>query len=327
MRPTRRGAAAIGIAIVAIVLGVAFGPRALNAVAAPLLGAVVFGALQVWRAEDPTIRCSPVDPGFPGAERVARLEADGSGVLAVHQTWPDGLEAQPIDAVLTPPESIERTLVLGNRGRYTLDPPTVRQRDGLGLVSTPVTVDEGGTVLIYPEIYRGVSASPLSRLVSGEVLAERQEFDRLREYTPGDPLRDVHWKSSAKRDEFLVTEFEPGDRSEAITIAARAEAGAADDMATAAGTIALVALEAGLAVGLAIPGDRVSPDSGRTHAANLLDVLAGATHGEPDDIGDASVRIEAGRHETLVTVEDATYRFADLIDDPHAMPAREVAVA
>ncbi|MFB6312207.1 MAG: DUF58 domain-containing protein [Salinirussus sp.] len=327
MRPTRRGIAAIGIAVIAIVLGIVFGPRALNAVAAPLLGAVAFGAIQVWRTDEPTIRLSAVEPGFPGAERTVELEITGSGVFAVNLAWPDGVDAETIDAVITPPATVERTIVLRERGRYRVEPAAIRRRDGLGLVSAPVDAGDTQTLVIFPDVYTGVDAAPLGRLVSGEVLAERQEFDRLREYTPGDPLRDIHWKTSAKRDDFLVTEYEPGDRATAITIAASAEPGAVDAMATAAGTVALLALDAGLMVGLSIPGERVAPASGRSHVTSLLTCLAGATHGEPEDDGEAAVRIAADHRETLIHIEDATYQFAELIHRQQAHAIQEVAVA
>lgn len=327
MRPTARGYAAILVAILAIVLGLAFGPRSLNAVAAPLLGAVGFGALQIWRADDPEITVDPIDPGFPGDKRTAEFDIEGGGVVHVRHDWQAGLDGPVIDAVIAAPDTIESAVTLRDRGRYEIATRTVRQRDGLGLVTSAVTVEQSATVLVYPVVHRDAGREAIARMLGGEVLAERQEFDRLREYRPGDPLRDIHWKSSAKRGEFLVTEYEPGDRTEAIMIAGSAWPGHADDMATAAATLALQALESGLSVGLRLPDRMIPPAAGEAHATTLLGALATAAAGELTDAGDAEIRIEARPRVTRATVGDTSVRFADLVDGSPIESTTEVARA
>lgn len=323
MRPTRRGWAALVIATVAVVLADAHGPRALNAVAAPLFGAVAFGFVQVWRADEPTVDCHPVEPGFPGAERSFRVEVMG-GVLDVTHGWPDGLDGDGIDAVVAGPATVETDVTLRDRGRYEVGAPTIRRRDALGLVHASHETDSTTTIVVYPEIRRGANRDLIGGLIGADVLAERQEFARLREYVPGDPLRDVHWKSSAKGEDFVVAEYEPGDRTEAITIAAAAEPGAVDAMATAAGTMAVLALEAGLSVGLTLPDRTIPPGAGRDHESTLLAALAAATHGSIE-VAEADVTVHATAAATNVTIGDTTHRFEGVIDAPPSTAAAEVA--
>jgi uncharacterized protein (DUF58 family) len=216
--------------------------------------------------------------------------------------------------------------MLRDRGRYEIKAPTIRQRDSLGLVGSRVETNESTTAVVYPEIHPGTSLDVLGGKLGTGVEAERQEFDQLREYVPGDPLRDIHWPSSAKGEDFFVAEYEPGDRTETITIAASADAGAVDAMATAAGTLAVTALESGLSVGLSLPGEAIPPGSGRDHESALLSALAAATDG-PENGADADVRIHATPAETRVAVGDTTYRFEDLVERSTTSEASEVAAA
>jgi uncharacterized protein (DUF58 family) len=326
MRPTRRGWAALVIATAAVVLAGAHGPRALNAVAAPLFGAVAFGAVQVWRAGEPSVDCHPVDPGFPDSERTYHVDVTGGGVLDVKHEWPAGLESEDVDAVVVGSDAVETDVTLRDRGRYEIKAPTIRQRDSLGLVGSRVETNESTTAVVYPEIHPGTSLDVFGGKLGTGVEAERQEFDQLREYVPGDPLRDIHWPSSAKGEDFFVAEYEPGDRTETITIAASADAGAVDAMATAAGTFAVTALESGLSVGLSLPGGAIPPGSGRDHESALLSALAAATDG-PENGADADVRIHATPAETRVAVGDTTYRFEDLVERSTTPEASEVAAA
>lgn len=329
MKLTRRGYLAIGLAAVAIGLGAWFGPRSLNAVAAPLLGAVAVGVVQVWRADAPAVELAAISPGFPSDERDWSVELGGGGILEARQEWVDGLDGEPVEAVVAPPATLAADVRLGERGVYELPAPTLRRRDSLGLVAETVEPSVGTTVTVYPDVYRGLDRGPLADLFTDEAQAERQEFDTLREYTPGDPLRHVHWKSSAKHDDFLVTEFDPSSRTETVRIAAAASPGRADEMATAVGTIALLGLRAGLSVGLRLPDETVPPGSGAAHAANLLGALARASHGDladgPTEADD--VVVEARARETLVRIGDRTLLFGRLLDGPTVSPAREVSVA
>ena len=329
MRLTRRGYGAVSVAGLAIVVAALFGPRALNAVAAPLLGAVLAGAVQVWRADPPTVEPGRLAPGFPGDERTWTLEIDGTGLVAVTHDWPDGLDGESLDDVVALPDALEVPVTLSARGVYDVSLSGLRHRDALDLVEATVDPDAATTAVVYPRVHRLTDREALGTLVVDRPAAERQAFDSLREYRPGDPLRHVHWKSSAKHDDFLVTEFDAGDRTETLLIAAEATPGCADAMATAVATVALAALRAGLAVGLRVPGATLAPGSGEAHARNLLRALASADHGTlpPDGQADADVSIEARPRETLVRVGDGTLLFGAIAPEPAADPAGEVTPA
>lgn len=329
MKLTGRGWAALAVAVVAVALSLTFGQPALNAVGAPALGALGYGAVSLWRSEPPTATVTEVPPGFPESERTVAIDLDGRGVLRIRHEWPDGLDGAPLDAIVSPPTAIEADLTLADRGVYDLGDLTAWRRDPLGLVASPAAVDLGATVVVYPSVYRDVPGSALSPLLADDHRVERQAFDALREYRPGDPLRQIHWKSSARHDDFLVTEFAPDHRTETLTIAAEAAPGRADAMATAAGTVALQALRAGLDVGLQLPADSLSVGSGSAHRAGLLSILARTDHGSvpPSAHADSDVSIRATRQETVLEASGTQVFLDGILEDTDARPIREVSGA
>jgi len=326
MRPTLRGLAVLAVVALALSAAAVSGQRSLNAVAAPLLGAVAYGAVQCWWADPPTVTVDAVRPGHPGDERTVRISLEGSGVVGVAWDWPAGIEGEPVDAVLALPETVTAEVRLAERGVHDLDGLTVSRRDSLGLVRSPASVTDATTVVVYPEVHAVAGDGALSALLADERQVERQEFDRLREYEAGDPLRRIHWKTSAKRDEFFVVEFASGTRQPRVTVAAEAAEGRADEMAAAAATVALHALGAGLDVGLVLPTESVPAGGGEAHRANLLSVLARAEAGRLTDADRAAadVSVVADDAETTVRMGERATAFASLLATADADPGREV---
>jgi uncharacterized protein (DUF58 family) len=314
MRLTRRGWGVLVVVGLAYTAAYLSGARALNAVVAPLLAALGAGTLLVYRADAPTVTYGSLRSGYPGQERTLTVDVDGGGLVTLVQPLPDGVRAWDLDATVTPPHSFERTLVFADRGIYRLDAPRVSQRDPLGLVGRSVEVSVDLEFVVYPTVY-ALDDVTLSQLFADELAAERQEFDRLREYVPGDPLKNVHWKSSAKHDDFLVMEFSPAQRTETVHIVVDAEPGSDDAMAAAAATLALGALDVGLGVELTVPGQRVASGRGETHRENLLRVLAGASAGTvPDAVhGEADISVHADSSGAHVRVGDRTERFENVL--------------
>jgi len=329
MRLTRRGWAVVGVILAAVALALLFGPRSLNAVAAPLVAALGFGAWQVSRAGEADVSLEAVPAGFPGERRSLTISLDGSGVAAVEAPLPEGLGGGRISRTVTLPGTIESGLDLAARGRYDFTDLTVHQRDALGLVEVTSRPEPPERVIVYPTVYDVGNDRRLERLFADVAPPERQEFDRLREYTPGDPLRRVHWKSSAKRDDYLVMEFAPTRRNETVAIAADATTGAADDVASAAGTIVVAAVAAGLGIELMVPGGHLPAGQGRTHRANALRLLATTGPGSvpTGEHGDADVSIHADADATTIRLGGSELDYATLVAGRRQERARPEVVA
>lgn len=315
MRLTKRGWAAAALVGLAVVLAWAFGERSLNAVAAPTLAALVVAGIAVWRTDRPTVEYDAPRPGFPGEERTLEFTIEGEGLATVRQPLPEGLTARPVNVAVSLPRDFEQALTLEARGVYEIGPPDIRQRDPLGLVERRADVSASVALVVYPQVY-ALADSTLGGLLSDPATAERQEFDRLREYTPGDPLRNVHWKSSAKRDDFLVMEFAPTERTETVHLVAGAEEGHADRMAAAAATVVSAALEAGLRVELTTPDGHLPAGSGDTHRENVMRLLAQSGDGAvtQSDRAVADVVVSARVDETTVTLPEGRRSLGSLVN-------------
>lgn len=134
---------------------------------------------------------------------------------------PRGLDVDPAShllAVLWPGQRVrlEGTVTAPTRGAYALGPVEVAATDPLGLFERRRALPAPGEILVYPRVcrieyheYLGESAygstSPRHSVLPGHGL----DFHSLREYQPGDDLRRVDWKTSARMGRMIVTEFEP----------------------------------------------------------------------------------------------------------------------
>lgn len=124
--------------------------------------------------------------------------------------------------------------------------------DPLGLMGREILWTSAVDLFVHPRtiripgrqggFIRDLEGHPTSRLTSSDI-----SFHALREYSPGDDRRYVHWKSSAKTGTLLVRQFEETRRSQvAVGLDLGAGSYAGDDefevAVSVAGSLALQAL-------------------------------------------------------------------------------------
>jgi len=103
---------------------------------------------------------------------------------------------------------------LAERGVFPLGPTTLVSGDLFGLFPVQKTFPSQDSVLVYPILVDVRSfPNPAGLLPGGEALRRRtpqitSNASGVREYEPGDPLNRIHWISTARRDRFMVKEFE-----------------------------------------------------------------------------------------------------------------------
>lgn len=113
--------------------------------------------------------------------------------------------------------------------------PAVSVRgDELGLLRRTVRWNDPVELFVHPRTARlKPSAAGLVRDLEGEVTKTITDHDisfhALRAYEPGDPLRNVHWRSSARTGRLMVRQYEETRRSELVLLQATASAHYADD--------------------------------------------------------------------------------------------------
>lgn len=327
MRPTRRGWVLVGVIVFAFATATAFGPRGLNAVVAPGVVALAAAAWQVRGFEPPALTREHQERGERGGTVRVRLnfETDTPRSARVVERVGDGLVADGADRELSLGNTtVAYDLDLAERGEWTIGPTTVEVRDVLGLVSATTRYPATGRVIVHPRVHL-LSAPKREALAQlhGGIGDDRQAVDGIRFYRRGDPLRDVHWKSSAKRpdDELIVKKFATEERSRSVHIVAQAAEGAADAMAEAAASVAAALLESGVGVDLSTPSGRVDSDDPEGLRA-ILDHLARAGDGWVTTRvrEDADVVVVATGRGVRVTIDGRSHDFTDLAEDVTGAP-------
>ncbi|MFB6118104.1 DUF58 domain-containing protein [Halosegnis sp.] len=318
VRLTRRGYATLAVALIAVGFAAHSGPRSLNAVAGPALVAVGFAWLTLRRRREPTVtRRRPV-PGFPGETREIELRVDAAGRAQVTDEVGEGL------ARVGPIQPGGYSVELRERGARRLGPATVRETDAFGLLATETTAGGRTELLVYPPVEPLVPNRAFRGLVDRAGSPDRDAFESLREYTPGDPLRDVHWKSSAKREpgELVVTQYATPDQG-AVTVVAEAAEGRADAMASAAASVVVYLLEAGIAVEVVAPDGTTDRGRGEDARDEALELLARTGAGRPGVDGDVRLAAPAGTDEVRVATRGESFPFADLRADDDSEAAHD----
>lgn len=102
-----------------------------------------------------------------------------------------------------------------NRGQLSFSGVEIARPDPLGFLKSLHSVTAPQTMVVLPRRYR----LPPVELPGGRRLHPRgvhlassignqDEFVSLRDYRPGDPLRRIHWKSTARKNEPIIKEYQ-----------------------------------------------------------------------------------------------------------------------
>ena len=128
-------------------------------------------------------------------------------VARIALVLPDGIVSD--ETVLTaeaPPghSSVAWPVTGAVRGERHLEQLHIESRSPLGLWNIRSVRAIACQLRIYPDLRDRASAALFQRTALGGVRRHRQvgkgrEFDRLRQYVPGDNYEDVYWKGTAKR--------------------------------------------------------------------------------------------------------------------------------
>jgi uncharacterized protein (DUF58 family) len=105
-----------------------------------------------------------------------------------------------------------RTIGPLRRGALGARGLTLERGDPLGFFTRRGPGADTELGLVLPR-FQALAARPIVRELEASVAAARAgsgtEMFGVREYRPGDPLRRIHWRSSARHAELIVREFEP----------------------------------------------------------------------------------------------------------------------
>ncbi|HZK73021.1 MAG TPA: DUF58 domain-containing protein [Clostridia bacterium] len=188
--------------------------------------------------------------------------------------------------------SEERTVGPVRRGRILAQACVLESSDPLGLFRFRRRRIDGEVGLVLPR-FASLAAVPRARELEASVAAPRAgagvELFGVREYRPGDPLRRIHWRSSARLGELVVREFEPpGQQTLGIFCDPRpANREVADQVARLAASEAWDCIGEGGRVFLWAPGLESSLPSEASSFWALLEWLARYPQASQESGGDA----------------------------------------
>ncbi|MDA8370211.1 MAG: DUF58 domain-containing protein [Nocardiopsaceae bacterium] len=290
--PTARGWLVLAGGVGLLSAGVLFGYRELVilgavAFAVLLIAAILVGRIRpmtVWR----TVAVPRVSPG-DDVEVLLGTTDNGRGraaqLLADQVSGPDGVRLVELPAARPgDPGPTGYRLSAKRRGVLDLGPLESRRRDPLGLVATRRRSGTTERVWVHPR-WEPLGAMPTGRTddpqgIFDGVRAGSVSFSGLREYVPGDDVRHIHWRSSARHNRLMVRENVDTSHTR-LAIVADDRAGAAgddlaalDEVASAAAAVAAAAVHGRWSCELRLVSGRTSESTG--DLAPLLDLLAEA---------------------------------------------------
>jgi uncharacterized protein (DUF58 family) len=114
---------------------------------------------------------------------------------------------------------ISRTLLI-RRGAYPLGPTAISAGDPFGLFPLEVHIPAAETLVVLPMTFPILEFPPPPGLLPGGKTIRTKTMDvtphaaGVREYVPGDPMKRIHWPSTARRGTFMVKEFEQDPQAE-----------------------------------------------------------------------------------------------------------------
>jgi uncharacterized protein (DUF58 family) len=207
---------------------------------------------------------------------------------------PTGLEIaegdHPFAVSLRAGEHREVTLRLrcARWGAYQLGDIRLRARDRLGLLVTEWQVERPVTLRVYPrpEPVRELLRPLRTQAFAGNEVAREKgdglEYADTRLYAPGDRLRSINWRASARRTQLVVNEFHPEKNTDVLLFldsfaeARLGDRSTLDEAVRATATLASRYLERRDRVGLVTFGGILRwllPGMGHTQRYRLVDAL------------------------------------------------------
>lgn len=229
-----------------------------------------------------TLSLAPPEPQFAGVASTLRITLSserrsirhGIGLAVLdakdHWAWTD-VPAQGSSVV-------EVAFKPGRRGLHRIPPLTAETRFPLGTFRVWTVWKPAAQVLVYPAPEAHPPPLPQGEpLAGGPVTGQARasgEFDGVRPYRRGDPMKLVVWKKAAKTDTLVSRDTQQAQRYELWLDFQQAGPVDAEHRLSRLAAWILQADRLGLDWGLRLPGQQIAPATGEAHKRRCLEALA-----------------------------------------------------
>ncbi len=217
--------------------------------------------------------------------------------FTVRDRLPDGLAVVGDEAVLVPSlaseEEVQVQYVLEarRRGVYNVGPALLGHSDLIGLFNFSRQIGEASELVVHPtperlpETWMRASSIRAMQQPRRRFRGEGTEFYGTRTFVPGDDLRRVDWKSTARRGHLIVREYERAEAQDCtivLDLSNATHSGESDHSTLERGvklaaSMAVQMIERGSRVGLIASGAEertLTSSSDPRQKARIMDALA-----------------------------------------------------
>lgn len=227
-RLTARGFVTLALGILCLIVGYSAGRREVLVVGGFAVLLVVIGAIVV-RVRKPRFEIirlfSPPVVSAGGTTRVTVRVRNVGSSTSTPLLWNDAipwtqpmtpheLPAIPIGSASRRVKAVDYELHPRRRGLYPIGPFVVEYEDPFGMVNAVRQVGEADRLIVVPDVVELPTGGPTladgegnAQLVQRRVTGNDDDLT-TREYRPGDALRRVHWRASARHGELMVRQEE-----------------------------------------------------------------------------------------------------------------------
>jgi uncharacterized protein (DUF58 family) len=194
--------------------------------------------------------------------------------------------------------------VCRQRGRFQLGPVTATSGDPFGLFYRRIVLTQPRDLLVLPRV---LSISNFVLFTGGlpgrgrssrRALQTTTNVTTIRDYTVGDALNRIHWRSTAHHHKLMVKEFDLDPAMDGwifLDLNESVQAGEGEDSTveygvTIAATIAAYLLRQDLSLGMIVNGDHrefLTLDRGERQIERVLEMLAVVEQGSGSDLKEA----------------------------------------
>ncbi len=217
--PTPRGWAVLVLSILAFAVGEWFGFDLLRALGAAGLGTVLAAAvLTLRRVRVDVTRSVHPDRVTRGEPALARLTATPrgrrqAGFFATDLAGPFTRTVRIPPSLPGTSRTLQYELPTSVRGRQEVGPLRLHRGDPLGLARNGLSTGDTATLWVHPRRYpakapaAGYPRHHHEGVVSDQALRGSTDLLEVRPYQPGDEVRHLHWKATARTGQLMVRDY------------------------------------------------------------------------------------------------------------------------
>jgi uncharacterized protein (DUF58 family) len=220
------------------------------------------------------IRAKPVFAGEAACFKILLKNPEDRNRFAIQAISPEAVDCIDIQAQDSGQLSLMQ--ISGRRGWMQLEPFRIENRFPLGLFRAWSVVIPTARCLVYPK--PATNPPPLPNTGRGEHGAahqgEGEHFHGLREFQPGDPLRRIAWRTSARHQKLYSRVMEsPSEEACELNWYLMGSGGTEEKLSILTSWV-LRAERRQIPYSLEMPGDALPADLGEDHRDACLKILA-----------------------------------------------------